>query len=482
MRRVVWRIPSDKEKLTDDFLSEDLTKPALEDLYSNSLIPFVKNAADAKEELIILLKIAAEVEHALMIQYLYAAYSIVDDSDSIKKSLLKISKQEMGHYLAVQNLLLSIGGIEAVHLHKSEFRPVSVKNNPLPYTLEPLSKKLLAKFVAVEAPLEVPEQFKEEVEEIRKIADEKAGVKLNPVGGLFMKIFWLFQPDDNPVEDLIPLTPNEELGRKPGWHVKDTDFLPVSEIKKFEALETLWGSQSSFQANQLTLSQIHDCRDALGLVYEIAAQGEGANFDDQIDSHFELFLRSYRKFGDSNIDITNIPLNPITVENKEFKTSTLIENQYSLLWISLLNSVYTSLLLDIYSSFFYTQFKQANKNSFIGLIFSCMKSSIKPLSLIVAKLPLLNNGFQYDTDPRCGPTFEIGEDFLLSPSKAVMDELNISYIKKIRELIASIRKHSDFKSHLDAEEEQDSDSEVNAEGSLSQVENYCSEKEQLILD
>src|SRR5204863_2080786 len=63
-----------------------------------------------------LLHAAAEVEHALLVQYLYAAYSLKKPGDVTDpaqqaalsqwpRSLRGIAKEEMGHLLTVQNLL-----------------------------------------------------------------------------------------------------------------------------------------------------------------------------------------------------------------------------------------------------------------------------------------------------------------------------------------------------------------------------------------
>ena len=74
-----------------------------------------------RDEAILWLSAAAEIEHALMVQYLFAAYSIDPDSvptdngargeaGDIKNRLLQIGREEMGHFITVQNLLLIVGG------------------------------------------------------------------------------------------------------------------------------------------------------------------------------------------------------------------------------------------------------------------------------------------------------------------------------------------------------------------------------------
>jgi hypothetical protein len=71
---------------------------------------------EPRDEAVFLLTVAAEIEHALMVQYLYAAYSVRVAGDStaelkaVQDLLLQIAREEMGHLATVQNLLLLIGG------------------------------------------------------------------------------------------------------------------------------------------------------------------------------------------------------------------------------------------------------------------------------------------------------------------------------------------------------------------------------------
>lgn len=416
------------------------------------LIPVVEDVANPKEEAIYLLKVAAEVEHALMIQYLYAAYSIKGRSD-LKRTLVRIAIQEMGHFLAVQNLLLSIGGIENIHLGKDEYRPVSGNNNPLPFTLEPVSKELLAKFVAVEAPLDIPEEFKAEVVEIYRSAKSKAGVELHPVGGLYMKLFWLFQKNDSP-DNRIPMSPTDTL--KANWHIKDSDFLPVDEIQKYDAVYDSWNTSSAVGNNQITLSKVHNREDALNLIFLISSQGEGANYDDGIDSHFESFLKEYRIYNPQNS--INAPINPITRPNTEYAISAEIKNEYSLLWSSLFNNLYTSLLLDIYSTMLYKQYDTNKTKEFIDLILTSMRNIFPSISSILLKLPLSEGQFFYDIEPRCAAPFEINTDLKLDNDKLKLDFSNTTIINDIISIVESIKNHSDFEKHIEQDEYGDAES------------------------
>src|SRR5215470_6408473 len=70
------------------------------------------------DHLTLLLHVAAGIEHELMIQYLYAAYSLGGDQippdqrelvQTWRRNLLAIAKEEMGHLLTVQNILTVLG-------------------------------------------------------------------------------------------------------------------------------------------------------------------------------------------------------------------------------------------------------------------------------------------------------------------------------------------------------------------------------------
>ena len=72
-----------------------------------------------RDEAVFLLDIAAEVEHAVMVQYLFAAYSLRDPSQFTddkaalvrdwRKAIAMVAREEMGHLVTVQNLLRSLG-------------------------------------------------------------------------------------------------------------------------------------------------------------------------------------------------------------------------------------------------------------------------------------------------------------------------------------------------------------------------------------
>src|SRR3954470_682974 len=88
-------------------------------------VPLAEGVASGKELAIHLLKFAAEVEHALMAQYLYTYVSIVNVGTPAvdhEREVLNVAIQEMGHLATVQNILMLLGGPSELHLERDLYR------------------------------------------------------------------------------------------------------------------------------------------------------------------------------------------------------------------------------------------------------------------------------------------------------------------------------------------------------------------------
>jgi len=119
-------------------------------------VRIARDFADPYLELIRLLYEASEVEHSLMLQYLYGAFSLKPEYRSIAgygnpnaDDLLGVAIQEMQHLAAVNRLLVALGA--APHLVREDF-PYEPEIYPFEFHLEPLSVTSLAKYVYCEAP------------------------------------------------------------------------------------------------------------------------------------------------------------------------------------------------------------------------------------------------------------------------------------------------------------------------------------------
>ena len=111
-----------------------------------------------RDYLIMLLHVGSELEHGLMVQYLYAAYSLGGDNlppadqaliRGWQDLILTVAREEMGHLLTVQNLLCLVGG--PVSFNREEF-PWDSPFYPFPFKFEPLSKQSLAAYIFAEMP------------------------------------------------------------------------------------------------------------------------------------------------------------------------------------------------------------------------------------------------------------------------------------------------------------------------------------------
>ena len=105
------------------------------------------------EHLLVLLQIGASIEHALMVQYLYAAYSLRDDVEQVRRwreILLLIAREEMGHLLTVQNILALLGG--PINIDREDY-PVHTPFQAFPFQLERLTRGSLACYCYAEMPV-----------------------------------------------------------------------------------------------------------------------------------------------------------------------------------------------------------------------------------------------------------------------------------------------------------------------------------------
>ena len=112
-------------------------------------VEVIRDFADPHLELVRLLREATEIEHALMVQYLYGAYSLKPAYEEIQgfafpsaTHLLGVAIQEMQHLEKVNRMLGDLGA--APNLIRQDF-PYESDIYPFPLNLEPLSRASLAK-------------------------------------------------------------------------------------------------------------------------------------------------------------------------------------------------------------------------------------------------------------------------------------------------------------------------------------------------
>src|SRR5258708_10424258 len=116
-----------------------------------------------REQLIYLLREAAELEHTILCESLFAAFTLkqrldeglapaqLEAIDRWRKTILTVAKQEMLHLTLVQNLLTAIGA--APHLSRPNL-PTAAKHFPagVQIALIPFGEQALRHFLFLERP------------------------------------------------------------------------------------------------------------------------------------------------------------------------------------------------------------------------------------------------------------------------------------------------------------------------------------------
>jgi ferritin-like protein len=260
--------------------------------------------ATPEQEAIEFLRRAAEVEHGLMVQYLYSMYSA--NNPAIQGTLRRIAVEEMGHLITVLNILAAAG--EQPHLDRYDWSEQTFV--PFPFALEPVSQLTLAKYTACEMPERDSPNIDPEQErlldEILADAAASAGVEPTHVGLLYTKIYWLLRRDDTPVSDPANEAwdgfPVEALAASdPGRHVGDGFFTSGAAE---QAQPDGWAGNQS----HVIVTPIAARADALGAIADIAEQGEG--FGGAPEGHFDLFVDAYRIAKDASGLAKPVPVNP----------------------------------------------------------------------------------------------------------------------------------------------------------------------------
>lgn len=335
-----------------------------------------------RDYLIMLLQIGAELEHGLMVQYLYAAYSLggdgvpPEDQGIVRKwqdLMLTVAREEMGHLLTVQNLLCLVGG--PVSFNREEF-PWDTPFYPFPFRLEPLSKSSLAAYIFAEMPCNFAYLEKHYAEaaggpSVKEFVDKdipfiKETVKnwvkkrdAHPVGEVYQKIIDIISnPDRIPESVFRPETyplqsswedwgrsygpkPTPPSGKEPKYDNNKAIIIIERAATRTEALYALREILGQGEASELKLRKRH-------------AKG-GLPAPDGELSHFERFVEMFQDFEDRISPAWNpvrpVPVNPTTVvpasepdPRRAAFHPTPITAKASLKWANLFNVRYRMLL------------------------------------------------------------------------------------------------------------------------------------------
>lgn len=362
-----------------------------------------------RERAIALLHLGSEVEHALMVEYLYAAYSLDELQESelrrdlVKKwraAVLEIAREEMGHLATVQNILTLIGG--PLCFEREDYPIIDPNLWPFPFELEPLTKDALAKYVLTEAPSDAVLAklgLTEEIEKIKERVKQDGDLTVNRVGLLYGDLLELFTAGPM-IQGPLP----------PGV---DHPFVASIDIqadsRPFQVDPSAWG----LGYKDILIEVAWDRTSALAALTKVSVQGEGAltaNEDDLVaeiaKSHFGKFLAIYREFPEPSewSPARPVATNPSTNPQIEDRRDRLIVGEATP-WAALANLRYRMLLLYLKHSFYVEAPSmhptRSPRGALVSWIFGEMYN-LRSLSEILMGMPL-----QPGSSLLAGPPFEL---------------------------------------------------------------------------
>ncbi len=353
-----------------------------------------------RERAVYLLHIGAEVEHALMAQYLYAAYSLggpqLTDPEHQKlamewrATILEIAREEMGHWATVNNLLTLIGGPLAF---EREDYPIPADLYPFPFELEPLTKKALGKYVLCEMPNEKTIKdlgLQDEIDEIRKFVDaDKEKLSVHRVGIIYDAVAALFTP---------PVQPKDPKPAPPSF-ISSSDI--QSQSVRFQVTPDAWG----LGYKDVLIETANDRTSALNAIKAISVQGEGSTIGEFDKSHFGRFLKIYRDFPDEGdwVPSRSVARNPTTDQSAPLDRR--ITNSVALLWAGLCNLRYRMLLMYLTHAFRIEAPLKTSGRTPRGLLLSWIFGemyNLRSITEFLMALPLHDN-----EELLAGPPFEM---------------------------------------------------------------------------
>ena len=407
-----------------------------------------------------LLKAAAEIEHGLLIQYLYAKYSINltvpnGQGQTWAKTIRDIAVQEMDHLVTVQNLLLALRNNSfQTYFDRANFPipPEDVPYYPYAFRLEPFSGDSLAKYVSVESPLpetigdiELRTKLEEVIERAKKATDMAS---IGHVGNLYALLYWLFLESDTAAEGgPWPNFPADYFRCwRPGRHLSQADFADVSELEHRQAIFSEFsandGNSPNYPHNDMMppthqwVFKVRNAKDAQRTIAQIAIQGEGTEM--AMDSHFLEFLDVYDKVAllpSGTSSHLEVPTNP-NLGNDPSTADGRIVNEETELWALLCNTRYLILLQKLPLALSFRRDNGAEQAKRSTLITSALQEMLTGIRYFATRLVTMPRAD--DPNKFAGPVFELPDDYLPSTANEQWNEL-VRLINVTAKLLPKIR-------------------------------------------
>jgi len=384
-----------------------------------------------REELIYTLGKAAELEHLIICQYLYAAFSLKRTPDEgvpaglepvLKRwadQLLEIGVQEMVHLALVQNLLTAIGA--GPHLSRPNF-PVPPRAFParIQVSLMPFSEAALRHFAFLERPEGTDMADAEGIAALERSwryeeIDEDA---IGPIVADFNTISHLYRSIEHGITTLAARMGEERL------------FIGPRDAQ---------ANGAHFWFDELV--EVTDLASAKDAINTIVEQGEGARGDWR-EAHFGRLLTILDEFlavRESNPDFE--PAKPILLARvrplESGEPVPLVTAPFSVRCADLMNAVYEVVLEVLARYFAHSDETPEQLATLAKVAIELMDRVIAPLGRLVTRLPI---GSEHP-GRTVGPSFELfySTDYLL-PHRAAAWTLMIERLEEVAAFAVSCRR------------------------------------------
>ena len=348
-----------------------------------------------REALIYMLCEAAELEHGIMCQYLFAAFSLKEDAgeglteDQVetvrrwREQVSHVAVQEMLHLALVQNLLSAIGA--APHLSRPNFpQPASHYPAGVNLTLLPFGEQALRHFMFLERPEGMALHDAPGLAAYRRAAPAMQPGDIAPHGQDFATVGHLYRSIEAGIEHQA-----QKYGER---------WLFVGPPRA-QATRKYFG-----WPELVAVTDVASARRAIGQILE---QGEGPRGDWR-NAHFGQFVEILDEFerlreADRGFDPVR-PVLPLNVRPSERDPNVpLVTDPLAQRVMDLFNVCYEILLLMLQRFFAHTEETDAQLQVLADGTYALMARALKPLGDIITSLPA---GPEYPGQT-AGPSFEL---------------------------------------------------------------------------
>ena len=354
--------------------------------------PFV---IEHREALIYMLCQAAELEHGIMCQYLYAAFSLKQSQDEgltadeqkavqrWRKQISHVATQEMLHLSLVQNLLSAIGG--APHMSRPNFpHPASHYPAGVHLALMPFGDQALRHFMFLERPEGMDLKDADGMAAFGRALPAMEAGEIVPRGQDFATVGHLYRSIEAGIAHLA-----DKYGER--W--------------LFVGPPRAQATQQHFGWPELI--PVTDAASAQRAIDEILEQGEGPRGQWR-DAHFGQFVQILDEF--EQLRETNRafdPVRPVIVVNvrptERDVDVPLVTDPLARQVMDLFNVSYEILLQILQRFFAHTEETDAELKALADASVNLMFEVVKPLGDLVTTLPA---GPEYP-GRTAGPSFEL---------------------------------------------------------------------------